>query len=45
SIEGTHVAVSARSLCLHGDTPGAAATARRVRAALTAAGVPLRAFA
>ncbi|MER0242806.1 5-oxoprolinase subunit PxpA, partial [Streptomyces sp. HSW2009] len=25
SIEGTHVAVSARSLCLHGDTPGAAA--------------------
>lgn len=45
SIEGTQVAVSARSLCLHGDTPGAAATARRVRAALTAAGVPLRAFA
>ncbi|MFT2018468.1 LamB/YcsF family protein [Streptomyces sp. 796.1] len=45
SIEGTQVAVSARSLCLHGDTPGAAATARRVRAALAAADVSLRAFA
>jgi UPF0271 protein len=34
----------ARSLCLHGDTPGAAAAAGRVRAALEAAGVTVAAF-
>ncbi|HZS31640.1 MAG TPA: LamB/YcsF family protein [Gaiellaceae bacterium] len=33
------------SLCLHGDSAGAAALARRVRAELTSAGVELRAFA
>lgn len=33
------------SLCLHGDTPGVAALGRRVRDALTAAGVELRRFA
>jgi UPF0271 protein len=33
------------SLCLHGDTPGAVAIARRVRAALEAAGVDVVAFA
>jgi len=32
---------SAETLCLHGDTPGAAAIARAVRAALEQAGVPL----
>lgn len=34
-----------RSLCVHGDTPGAVAMARQVRAALEAAGLRLQAFA
>ncbi|PJE95342.1 hypothetical protein CUT44_23940 [Streptomyces carminius] len=42
---GRPVAVSARSLCLHGDTPGAADLARRVRRALEEAGVRIGAFA
>ncbi|MEW9520225.1 LamB/YcsF family protein [Streptomyces tubercidicus] len=42
--DGRRVAVSARSLCLHGDTPGAADLARRVRSELTAAGVHIRSF-
>lgn len=42
--DGKRVAVSARSLCLHGDTPGAADLARRVRSELTAAGVHIRSF-
>jgi UPF0271 protein len=32
------LAASVRSLCLHGDTPGAVAHARAVRAALEGAG-------
>ncbi|MFC5381169.1 LamB/YcsF family protein [Aquipuribacter nitratireducens] len=43
--EGGTVTVRARSLCLHGDTPGAVATGRAVRAALEAAGVTLAPFA
>ncbi|WP_418955918.1 LamB/YcsF family protein [Streptomyces tritici] len=42
---GRPVPVRARSLCLHGDTPGAVALARRVRARLEAAGVRVEAFA
>lgn len=42
---GRTVAVAARSLCLHGDTPGAARLAGRVREALEAAGVRVEAFA
>ncbi|MET8506686.1 5-oxoprolinase subunit PxpA [Streptomyces sp. NPDC004787] len=42
---GSPVAVRARSLCLHGDTPGAVELARRVRSALEAAGVRVEAFA
>lgn len=42
---GQPVAVRARSLCLHGDTPGAVDLARRVRSALEAAGVVVEAFA
>ncbi|MEU8957136.1 5-oxoprolinase subunit PxpA [Streptomyces sp. NPDC048518] len=42
---GREIAVRARSLCLHGDTPGAVGLARRVRAALEAAGVRVEAFA
>jgi UPF0271 protein len=34
----------AESICLHGDTPGAAASARAVRAALAEAGVVIRSF-
>jgi UPF0271 protein len=45
SVSGAPVAVRARSLCLHGDTPGAAALAARVRSELLAAGVELGAFA
>jgi UPF0271 protein len=39
------VRVDVRSLCLHGDTPGALELARRVVAELEAAGVELRSFA
>ncbi|MGW2305917.1 LamB/YcsF family protein [Streptomyces sp. NPDC001809] len=42
---GSSVAVRARSLCLHGDTPGAVDLARRVRERLTEAGVRVEAFA
>jgi len=41
---GLRVPVRARSLCLHGDTPGAVELARRVRARLEAAGVQVEAF-
>jgi UPF0271 protein len=42
---GTRVEVRARSLCLHGDTPGAVDLARRVRERLAASGVRVEAFA
>ncbi|MFG2499213.1 LamB/YcsF family protein [Streptomyces sp. NPDC048441] len=42
---GQRIDVRARSLCLHGDTPGAVALAREVRARLAAAGVRVEAFA
>ncbi|QNP73899.1 LamB/YcsF family protein [Streptomyces roseirectus] len=42
---GASVAVRARSLCLHGDTPGAVDLARRVRRRLEEAGVRVGAFA
>lgn len=45
SVDGTAVAVPARSLCLHGDTPGAVRIARQVRRGLTEAGVALASFA
>ncbi|MEU1308368.1 5-oxoprolinase subunit PxpA [Streptomyces cinnamoneus] len=45
ALTGEEVAVRARSLCVHGDTPGAALLARRVREGLTAAGVRVEAFA
>jgi 5-oxoprolinase (ATP-hydrolysing) subunit A len=43
--DGSWVRINARSLCLHGDTPGALAAARQVRASLEEAGVRLEAFA
>ncbi|WP_030986445.1 LamB/YcsF family protein [Streptomyces sp. NRRL S-1813] len=45
SHDGRHVGITARSLCLHGDTPGAADLALRVRSELAAAGVHVRSFA
>jgi UPF0271 protein len=45
SDHGIAVAVRARSLCVHGDTPGAAAVATAVRQALERAGVRLAPFA
>ncbi|RZS53496.1 UPF0271 protein [Microcella putealis] len=45
TIGGGSVRVSARSLCVHGDTPGAVAIASAVRAALEQAEVQLAPFA
>jgi UPF0271 protein len=45
TIDGGQVEVEVRSLCVHGDTPGAVDLARAVRAALEEAGVALEAFA
>ncbi len=44
AVDGTLVAVSARSVCTHADTPGAVALARAVRARLEAAGVSIAPF-
>ncbi|MCG8915940.1 LamB/YcsF family protein [Actinokineospora sp. PR83] len=45
AVDGTVLRTEARSLCLHGDTPGAVGHARAVRAALTGAGVEPTPFA
>lgn len=45
AVDGSSVAVRARSVCVHGDTPGAVAIATAVRAGLAAAGVHVGAFA
>jgi UPF0271 protein len=42
AVDGTTVSVRADTICIHGDTPGAAALARAVRAALAAAGIEIR---
>jgi UPF0271 protein len=44
AVDGTVLPTRAQSLCLHGDTPGAVAHARAVRAALEEAGVTLAPF-
>ena len=44
SIDGTEVKVVADSICIHGDTPGALALAKELRAALAASGVSVEAF-
>jgi 5-oxoprolinase (ATP-hydrolysing) subunit A len=41
AVDGTVVPLQADTICVHGDTPGAAALARRIRQALTEAGVTL----
>jgi UPF0271 protein len=40
--DGSTVSVRADTLCIHGDTPGAAAAARAVREALEKQGVEIR---
>jgi UPF0271 protein len=42
AVDGTRVRLAIETICVHGDTPGAAALAARIRAALTAAGVEVR---
>ncbi|MEV3911500.1 LamB/YcsF family protein [Streptomyces canus] len=44
SRSGARIEVEARSLCLHGDTPGAVELARRVRQRLETSGVRVEAF-
>ncbi|MGZ4577904.1 MAG: LamB/YcsF family protein [Mycobacterium sp.] len=44
AIDGTQVTVSAESICVHGDSPGAVQIATAVRDRLTAAGVEIGAF-
>ncbi|SNS20147.1 UPF0271 protein [Geodermatophilus saharensis] len=44
-VDGGELHLAPRSICVHGDTPGAVDVARRVRAALTGAGVDLAPFA
>lgn len=45
AVDGTEVRVDARSICVHGDTPGAVEIARTVRATLEASGIRLGSFA
>jgi 5-oxoprolinase (ATP-hydrolysing) subunit A len=45
AIDGTPITLDATTLCVHGDSPGAAAIARHVRAALESAGVTVAPFA
>jgi len=44
AVDGTVVTVRARSICIHGDTPGAVQIAQAVVAGLEVAGVDIRAF-
>jgi 5-oxoprolinase (ATP-hydrolysing) subunit A len=44
AIDGSWIPVAAQSICIHGDTPGAAALATRVRRSLATAGVTVAAF-
>ena len=41
AVDGSTIALSADTICLHGDTPGAAGLARAVRAGLEAAGITI----
>ncbi|MDQ1733332.1 MAG: 5-oxoprolinase (ATP-hydrolyzing) subunit, partial [Pseudonocardiales bacterium] len=42
--DGSTIDTPIRSLCVHGDTPGAVIIARRIRDLLTSAGVELARF-
>ena len=41
--DGTRVPLEVETICVHGDTPGAAALADRIRTALTEAGLQIKA--
>ena len=43
AVDGGTIRTTARSLCIHGDTPGAVELARAVKAGLASAGVEIRA--
>ncbi|MFI5931022.1 LamB/YcsF family protein [Actinoplanes sp. NPDC051494] len=45
AVDGSVIKIEADSICVHGDSPGAVAMARAVHDTLTAAGVPITAFA
>jgi len=45
AIDGTPIEVSAQSICIHGDTPGAVVMARRLKAAIDADRVRIAPFA
>ncbi len=45
AVDGARVPLEVDTICVHGDTPGAAALARHLRAALVSAGVGVRACA
>jgi UPF0271 protein len=45
SVDGAEIAVTAQSICVHGDSPGAVTMAVAVRKALAEAGAEIRAFA
>ena len=44
ALDGSVIPLEARTICLHGDTPGAAALARAVRAGLETAGIRINAL-
>jgi len=44
SLDGSVIKLEAQTICLHGDTPGAAALARQVRRGLEAAGITIDAL-
>ncbi len=44
TINGSHLSVDAATVCIHGDTPGAPATARALRDRLTESGVTIAPF-
>jgi UPF0271 protein len=45
TIGGKYLPVDAATVCIHGDTPGAAQTAPALRSSLTAAGIDIQPFA
>ena len=44
AVDGTQLAVSVESVCVHGDSPGAVQIATAVRDQLKAAGIEIKAF-
>ncbi|MHB8190218.1 MAG: LamB/YcsF family protein [Ferrimicrobium sp.] len=44
SMDGVTIQIEARSICVHGDTPGASTLARKIRVALEGAGVEILSF-